>query len=140
MTCVFTKLLRCVLVGTLSAIACAKPPPPDPPDYLGLAAATGKRLEPWSLEHSDWLGARCRVTGAGGPWVPIHFAQGNVILVVDPRSDEIPQWETHECDEPNWHGKCGLWRGGAPLWVAYECATPPPWPSTELEALRAVDR
>jgi len=69
------------------------------------------RREPWSLEHSEWLGMNCQFTQAGvafelGP--PLQA--GNVVQEITVYADGYPAG-----------------------FAAYQCPKPPPWPRSDTE-------
>jgi hypothetical protein len=130
------RAMLLAIAALCHAAACATPPKPPLPDPIGEAAAAGMRLEPWSREHSEWLGMHCELATAGNGRAHITKARGNIVLVVDARADTQPQWTTTKCDEPNWGRRCGAWMRPPILWIGYQCEQEPPWPRPAIEEAR----
>lgn len=112
-------MTRVSLLALVALVACASPKPRDPYRFLRAAEAKGKRIEPWSQAHSDWLGANCELGQAGGNQYSytsdrvfhLHdpsLAPGNVVLIA------------------------ALGPPGFARFVSYECPAPPPWERTPV--------
>lgn len=103
-----------LLIGLfIGLLGCAEPKkPPAAPRYR--LSFIHKRIDFFTQERSDWLGAHCRFTEAGGSAYSAlnpTYVSGNEIFVVGERPE-------------------------GPIFVAYHCPEPPPWPREDLEIVQ----